>query len=101
MLRGLFARRADRESGETAGPSRDDAERIKGWVRAILDLPADSELTVSEIVCTDPSCPGTETVVLVMVPGRRTWAIKLAAAASAVTEQDVRSALVEAIGGDR
>lgn len=67
-------------------------------VRAILagPNPAGIELTVSEIECLDPSCPGTETVILVMAPGLRTRAAKIAGPIPEVTEQDVRSALVAA-----
>jgi hypothetical protein len=66
--------------------------RVKAWAAAIL--PPDAALAVNEIVCTDPSCPGTETVILVMVPGERTRACKLPMALEAVTEPDLRAALV-------
>ncbi|HMO29001.1 hypothetical protein [Enterovirga sp.] len=51
---------------------------------------------MSEIVCLDPACPGTETVMLVMAPGLKTRAAKLAKAAAEVTEPEVRAALAEA-----
>ena len=54
------------------------------------------ELTVSEIECLDPACPGIETVILVMEPGRSTRAAKIGTPISEATEQDVQSALVAA-----
>ena len=57
-------------------PDRESAERIKGWVRTALALPEDAAVTVSEIACTDPACPGQETVILVMRPGEPTRAAK-------------------------
>jgi hypothetical protein len=45
-------------------------------VREILDLPEGAIVTVSEIACTDPACPGLETVMLVMRPGEKTTAYK-------------------------
>jgi len=52
-----------------------------------------STLSVSEISCADPSCPGTETVILVMRPGERTRAYKVAKAMDAVTEPELRAVL--------
>ena len=91
MLRGLFARRA-----ALPDPVPRETERVKALARTLLGLPDEAAVTVSEIACLDPSCPGTETVVLVMVPGRRTVAAKVPAEAAAVSEQDLRSALVSA-----
>ena len=71
--------------------------RIKAW--ALDALPAGTALAVNEIACLDPACPGLETVILVMEPGRKTRACKIAKAIEAVTEQDVRAALAPA--GDR
>ena len=66
---------------------------IKAWTRAVLRLPEDTALAVNEIVCNDPSCPGTETVILIMEPGRKTRACKIEKSADAVTEEDVRAAV--------
>jgi hypothetical protein len=70
-------------------------ERVKAWVGAVASLPAGASLAVNEIVCTDPSCPDTETIVLVMRPGRKTQALKVGKALPEVTEADVREALAE------
>lgn len=53
-----------------------DAARIKREVSEILALPEETALAVNEIICADPACPGTETVILVMVPGEKTKAFK-------------------------
>ena len=80
-----------------SGP-RPDAEaiaRIKDWARASLAAQEDVAFVVNEIACTDPACPGVETVILAMAPGRRTAAAKIGKTLDAVTEQDVRAALSE------
>lgn len=68
--------------------------RVKGWAQALVAEPG-AAFSVNEIVCADPACPGMETVVLVMVPGRRTRAVKVAKALDGVTEQDLREALLQ------
>lgn len=67
--------------------------RIKSWTRMQLALPEVATITVSEIVCADPACPGTETVILVMAPGRKTRAFKLAKPADEVSEGELGAAL--------
>jgi hypothetical protein len=68
-------------------------EAIRGWVRAGLSLPADTTIAVNEIVCTDPSCPGTETVMLIMAPGQKTRAAKVDRELVEVTQADVQESL--------
>jgi hypothetical protein len=75
-------------------PDREILNRVKGWAAATLESGPATAITVNEIVCTDPSCPGIETVVLVMAPGQKTRAYKVSKAADEVTEQDIRDALV-------
>ncbi|HEX8168632.1 MAG TPA: hypothetical protein VF601_22960 [Beijerinckiaceae bacterium] len=86
MRFGLFRRRE-------SPPHAEAAERVKAWAFSAAGLPADAVLAVNEIVCTDPSCPGVETVVLLMRPGRKTQARKVQKALAEVTEQDIREAL--------
>jgi NADP-dependent 3-hydroxy acid dehydrogenase YdfG len=74
-------------------PDADAVARVKGWALAILAANPDTAVTVSEIVCLDPGCPGTETVILIMQPGRRTRAAKVAKAVEKVTAEDVAEAL--------
>jgi hypothetical protein len=69
-LHGLFSR-FRREP-----PDRETADRVRGWARAALGLRDDTMITVSEIACTDPACPGIETVILVMPEGEPTRAFK-------------------------
>jgi hypothetical protein len=70
-------------------PDREAVERVKALARAALGSP-DTAFAVNEIACTDPGCPGVETVILVMVPGSRTQAFKVQKPLDEVTEQDIR-----------
>lgn len=72
--------------------------RIKQLTRMVLELPEDATVSANEILCADPSCPGQETVVLVMVPGQRTRAYKVQAAMDEVTEDRLREAIKAASG---
>jgi hypothetical protein len=72
---------------------RDAIERVKGWTRAALGAGPDTNFAVNEIACTDPACPGVETVILVMEPGVKTRAVKIQKSLDAVTEPDIRGAL--------
>lgn len=73
--------------------ARADIDRVKALTRAILSLPEEATVSANEIVCADPACPGSETVVLVMIPGRRTKAYKVVAPMAEVTEEALRAAL--------
>ena len=78
------------------GGIRVDAEavrRVKAWTAAALQAGPDTALAVNEIACTDPACPGIETVILVMEPGVKTRAYKVQKSLDAVTEPDIRQAL--------
>jgi len=74
--------------GETA--------RVKAAALALL--PPGTQVSVSEIVCRDPGCPGTETVILVMRAGEKTRAAKITKDAADVTDADVAEALARAAG---
>jgi hypothetical protein len=82
MRFGLFGKgRADKaQAAEQAG-------RIKTQVREMLGLPEAAAIAVNEIICADPACPGTETVILVMNPGEKTRAFKLQMAMADVTPE--------------
>jgi len=84
LLRGAFGR---------SRPGREAIERVKAYAREALAAGPDTTFAVNEIVCADPACPGTETVILVMAPGARTRACKIAKPLDAVTEQDIAAAL--------
>jgi hypothetical protein len=66
--------------------------RVKDWARSASGASPDTAFAVNEIACTDPGCPGVETVILVMAPGARTRALKIQKPLEAVTEQDVATA---------
>jgi hypothetical protein len=74
-------------------PDRQAIEQVKAWTRAALQSSDDTAVTVNEIVCADPGCPGIETVILVMEPSAKTRAYKIPKALDAVTEQDIGQAL--------
>ena len=74
-------------------PDRRAVERVKDLARAALSPPPGTAFAVNEIACNDPACPGIETVILVMEPGRKTRAVKVMKPLDGVTELDIRSAL--------
>lgn len=43
--------------------------RLRGWVQAVLDLPDDEVVTVSQLACRDAGCAPIETVLTVLRPG--------------------------------
>ncbi len=67
--------------------------RIKAQIRESLGLDEGVVIAVNEILCADPSCPGTETVILVMNPGQKTKAYKVPAAMAEVTPDALSAAL--------
>jgi hypothetical protein len=83
-----LGRRRDTE-GDTARKSV-----LAMVVRALGGNP-DIVVAVNEIVCADPACPGTETIILVMVPGKPTAACKVGKPIRDVSDDDVRDALRE------
>jgi hypothetical protein len=87
---GLFRRTPRRDS--------DAVEALKTVVRERLALPPEATVTISEIQCGDPSCPGNETVVLVMRPGQRARAYRVPAPLAEVEAEDVAAALIEEDG---
>ncbi|MBF9234727.1 hypothetical protein [Microvirga alba] len=76
-------------------PDREAVQRVKEWTRAVLQAAPDTAFAVNEIACTDPSCPGIETIILVMEPGVKTRAYKVAKALDDVTEEDIRVAIAQ------
>jgi hypothetical protein len=74
-------------------PDRPAVDRVKDLARAALQVSADTAFAVNEIACNDPGGPGIETVILVMEPGRETWALKVRKPLDEVMEQDILAAL--------
>ncbi|MNL83509.1 hypothetical protein D3C87_2111750 [compost metagenome] len=50
-------------------------------------------IAVNEILCADPACPGSETVILVMKPGEKTRAYKLPMPMDEVTQEALAETL--------
>jgi len=74
-------------------PDREAVERVKAMARRVLQASPETAFAVNEIACNDPGCPGIETVILVMEPGRKTRAVKVQKPLDEVTEQDILAAL--------
>lgn len=88
MRFGLFGKGSDRKA-ESAG----HAARIKAETRELLGLPEAAAIAVNEIICADPACPGTETVILVMNPGEKTRAYKAQVAMAELTREGLAEVL--------
>jgi hypothetical protein len=78
--------------GRAPKPDAAARRRVEAWVRDAGGYGPDTAMTVSEIVCADPACPGTETVVLLFAPGAKTRAVKIAGALEALSAADVAAA---------
>jgi hypothetical protein len=92
MRLGLFGRNGARPDDEAKIAARAVADRLKADIRRLLDLPEQASVAVNEIICADPACPGSETVILVMKPGARTRAYKLQMAMAEVTAEAMAEA---------
>ena len=88
MRFGLFGK-----GGPDKAQALEQAGRIKALMREMLDLPEAATIAVNEIICADPACPGSETVILVMNPGEKTKAFKLQMAMSEATPEALRDML--------
>jgi hypothetical protein len=78
--------------GGKSSIDRTELARVKELARAVLALSEEAAISVNEINCTDPGCPGTETVILLMVPGERTRVLKVMKPVEEVNEADIRAA---------
>ncbi|WP_114948777.1 hypothetical protein [Microvirga calopogonii] len=74
-------------------PDKHGIDRVKDLARTALGAVPDTAFAVNEIACNDPGCPGIETVILVMEPGQKTRALKIAKPLDEVVEQDIIRAL--------
>jgi|GEM_PF-564434 len=93
MLKGAFAGLL-RNVIPSGGIDRGELERLRALAFAILAPAPDTVIRVNEINCTDPACPGQETVILIMEPGRRTRALKIQAPVEDVDENAIRRAML-------
>lgn len=87
MRFGLFGK----DKRDAAGA--DAAAQVKRQVRELLGLPENAVIAVNEILCADPACPGTETVILVMKPGEKTRAFKVQMGLAELTPEALAGAL--------
>lgn len=90
MRFGLFGK----DKRDVAGA--DAAAQVKRQVRELLGLSENAVIAVNEILCADPACPGTETVILVMKPGEKTRAFKVQVALAELTPEALAQTLSEA-----
>lgn len=76
-------------------PPRDEAAlaRIRGWTAAALGNPSGLDLTISEVDCADPACPGLETFILVLREGEATQAVKVRKPIAEILEADIAEAM--------
>jgi hypothetical protein len=74
-------------------PPRDTValDRVRVWCLECLGGAAD--LTISEVECADPACPGLETFILVLRPGEATQAAKIRKPLVEIMREDVEEAL--------
>jgi hypothetical protein len=68
-------------------------QKVRDWALEILPGEPKATLTISEIDCGDPACPGLETIILVMREGEATQAVKVRKPLEDITEADLREAL--------
>lgn len=67
---------------------------LRERVCEILDLPEDAAVSVNQVACPDAACMDGATVVLVMRPGCKSQARTITKPPEAVTDADLRAALV-------
>jgi hypothetical protein len=92
MLGGMLRKTFGKAFGGKSSIDRTELARVKELARAVLALGEEAAISVNEINCTDPACPGTETVILLMIPGERTRALKVMKPVEEVDEADIRAA---------
>jgi len=97
MMKGAFAGFL-RNVIPSGGIDRAEIERVRALAFALLAPAPDTVIKVNEINCTDPACPGQETVILIMEPGARTRALKVQAPVEAVDEEALRGAIDADVG---
>jgi hypothetical protein len=69
------------------------SDQIKRWVRESLSLSEDDAVTVSEVNCREPACPGAETAILVMKVGAPTRMLRISKPLVEIRRGDFEAAL--------
>lgn len=72
---------------------RADTTGLKDWARQELGLADDTTVMVSELACTEPGCPPSETVVSVFPDGQASFLVKVAKPMAEVQRADLAAAL--------
>jgi hypothetical protein len=62
---------------------------LKQWAYAAFQPSEDTTLMVTELRCTEPGCPPTETVIALLRPGQPPQQYKIHKALSHVTQADI------------
>lgn len=83
LFSGPFRKKAPRDAAAL--------DRVRIWCLEFLGDAAD--LTISEVECADPACPGLETFILVLRPGEATQAAKIRKPLVEIMRDDVEEAL--------
>lgn len=68
--------------------------RVRGWAEAMLVLPDDATVMVTELQCRDKGCPPLETVIAVLAPGEH-WHRTIHRPAAELSEGDVHAVLAD------
>ncbi|MCS6821963.1 MAG: hypothetical protein NZ551_08835 [Microscillaceae bacterium] len=63
---------------------------LKTWVQEELALTNEAIVRISQIHCTEPSCPGVETVILVFEPNQATKMLKIGKPMVFVRKWDIK-----------
>ena len=76
--------------------SRRVARALEARIAVLLGLEEGDRVAVNEIVCADWGCPEVETVALIMRPGKRTRALKIAKEIGRIEEADILASIAAA-----
>lgn len=77
-------------AGKAANPAlTEQTNRIKGWVREVLQLSDEVIMRVVELRCPDEGCPDVETVIAILAGGAANQKYKLLKPLDAVTHADI------------
>lgn len=71
-------------------------ESIRVKVRAVVDLPEDALITVTQLECAEPDCPDLETVIVISPEPGKTTQIKFFMPAADVGLGDIEQAIKKA-----
>ena len=72
---------------------------IKAWVRALMDLPDGTPVSVVELACRDEGCPDIETVIGILEEGKPIRTLRVHAAMAEATRDAVAEAIGQGPGG--